>query len=67
MLLSRGNSGRLPAAEVDRVEVVAHLSLVIAHVLGVAEAQLSREILPEALHIPVVEKDAPIISSIFVF
>lgn len=59
VLLPRCDGGRLPAAKVDRVEAVAHLSLVVALVLGAVQAQLSGEVLSEALHVPTVKEGAP--------
>ncbi len=53
------DGSRLLAVQVDRVQVVAHLSFVVADVLGGILTKLPRVVLAEALDVAPVQKHTP--------
>lgn len=64
MFLPGSDFGGLLATKVDAVEVVSHLSVVVTAIFGVVVPQLTRVVLPEALHFALIEKRAPLILNI---
>lgn len=59
MLLSTGHHRCFFAAKEHPFEAVAHLSLLIAPIDGIVNTELTREVLPEAHHTPIGEKNTP--------